>query len=151
MMGTRKNPQGKTRVCQSTVQGKTRVSSPGPGPSHSSLYIPSPPQGWAAWRASTEESAEDSSRTRRARRTRRTEVIDRRDNKAKDEMVKHLDVDYFQDSRPTGLIPHFWDTIDVLGGSLGLGLITLGVFLFYLLVHYVVQSSRAKREKKKQR
>jgi len=30
--------------------------------------------------------------------------------------IQHLDHDYELESKPTGLIPHFWDTIDALGG-----------------------------------
>lgn len=64
-------------------------------------------------------------------------------------MVKHLDFDYEIEEKPTGLIPHFWDTIEALGGFKGIFLITLGVLLFYGIVIYVVTTGRLKRQKKK--
>jgi len=64
-------------------------------------------------------------------------------------MVKHLENDYELDQKPTGFVPHFWDTIDSLGGPLGLVLMTLAFVIFYYVVDYMVTSSRKKRELKK--
>lgn len=61
-------------------------------------------------------------------------------------MVKHLDPDYFVSKRPTGLIAHFWDTIEALGGYKGLFLICVGVILFYFIVNYTIFKSRERRE-----
>jgi hypothetical protein len=66
-------------------------------------------------------------------------------------MVKHLESDYEMSHKPTGLVPHFWDTIDSLGGMTGLSLITIGFVLFYYFVDYMVVTSRKKREEKKKK
>lgn len=66
-------------------------------------------------------------------------------------MVRYLDQDYQQASKPTGLIPHFWDTIDSLGGILGLSLLFLGICAFYYIVMYTIVSGRQKREAAKKR
>jgi hypothetical protein len=63
--------------------------------------------------------------------------------------MKHLDPDYEVDRPPSGLIPHFWDTIDVLGGSRGMILLILGVIIFYFLIDYIVSQGRKKRMAKK--
>lgn len=66
-------------------------------------------------------------------------------------MVKHLEPDYFLSQRPTGYLAHFWETIESLGGYIGLGLITFGIILFYFLVNYIIYRSRQAREAKKKR
>jgi hypothetical protein len=53
--------------------------------------------------------------------------------------------------RPTGLIPHFWDTIDALGGTIGITLIAVGILAFFLIVDFVITTSRKKREAKKKK
>ncbi len=63
----------------------------------------------------------------------------------------HLDNDYELSSRPTGLVAHFWDTIDALGGATGITLIGIGILAFFLVVDYVITSSRLKREGKKRK
>jgi hypothetical protein len=65
-------------------------------------------------------------------------------------MVKfHLENDYELFERPMGIVPHFWDTIDVLGGWMGLTLISVGILAFFLVVDYVITTGRKKREAKK--
>lgn len=66
-------------------------------------------------------------------------------------MVKHLESDYEMTHKPTGFVPHFWETIDSLGGTAGLAAITLGFVLFYYFVDYMVVQSRKKREEKKKK
>ena len=67
-------------------------------------------------------------------------------------MVKyHLESDYEMFEKPTGFVPHFWDTIDSLGGPLGIALLSVGIILFFLIVDYVITSGRKKREAKKSR
>jgi hypothetical protein len=66
-------------------------------------------------------------------------------------MAKYLEHDYDLERKPTGFIPHFHDTIDALGGILGLFLILVGIVAFYWLVSFYIAYSRAKRESKKKR
>lgn len=63
--------------------------------------------------------------------------------------MKHLDPDYEVDRPPMGLVPHFWDTINVLGGWRGMVLISIGVIIFYFVVDYAVMQGRKKRMIKK--
>ena len=63
-------------------------------------------------------------------------------------MVKYLEADYDIEGPPQGLIPHFWSTIDALGGWKGFVGIFIGVTAFYVLVNYVIIRDRAKREAK---
>lgn len=63
-------------------------------------------------------------------------------------MVRHLEHDYVQETKPTGFIPHFHETIDSLGGSLGIAIICLAVIAFYFIVTYTITSARTKREAK---
>lgn len=63
--------------------------------------------------------------------------------------MKHLDPEYEVDRPPQGFVPHFWDTINVLGGARGMFLITLGIIIFYFTVEYVITQGRKKREAKK--
>jgi uncharacterized membrane protein len=62
--------------------------------------------------------------------------------------MRHLDHDYHVTHRPTGFIPHFWDTIDSVGGVYGLIAITIGIVGFYYGVLWYILYSRAKREAK---
>lgn len=62
--------------------------------------------------------------------------------------MKYLEADYDIESPPVGFIPHFWTTIEALGGWIGLVCIFGGVCAFYYLVNYVIQRDRAKREAK---
>ncbi len=65
-------------------------------------------------------------------------------------MVKHLlEHDYDISEKPSGFIPHFWDTIDALGGYLGIFLLSVGILLFFFIVDYTITSGRKKREGKK--
>jgi hypothetical protein len=64
-------------------------------------------------------------------------------------VMKHLEADYEVDRPPSGFIPHFWDTIDSLGGTVGLSLIVIGILLFYFIVDYTITTNRKKREQKK--
>lgn len=65
-------------------------------------------------------------------------------------MVKHLlEHDYDLAEKPTGFIPHFWDTIAALGGYTGLTLLSVGILLFFFIVDYSISNSRKKREAKK--
>jgi hypothetical protein len=66
-------------------------------------------------------------------------------------MPRYLDQDYDQAGKPTGLIPHFWETLEVLGGALGIFGIFLGIALFYTFVNWFITSGRKKREAKKKR
>ncbi len=52
-------------------------------------------------------------------------------------MVRHLDPTYEESEKPSGAVPHFFDTIDALGGWKG-GLLT--VFLVYFLLRLLVFS-----------
>jgi hypothetical protein len=63
--------------------------------------------------------------------------------------MKHLDPDYEVDRPPMGLVPHFWDTINVLGGWRGMVLISIGVIIFYFVVDYAVMQGRKNRMIKK--
>lgn len=63
----------------------------------------------------------------------------------------HLEHDYEMTTRPTGLIAHFWDTIDAIGGTTGIILISVGILGFFLIVDYVITSNRKKREMKKKK
>lgn len=66
-------------------------------------------------------------------------------------MAKYLEHDYDLEQKPTGFIPHFHDTIDALGGYLGLLLLLLGIIAFYWLVAFYIQYSRQKRDAKKKK
>jgi hypothetical protein len=59
---------------------------------------------------------------------------------------KHLTHDYELEEKPTGFIPHFWDTIDALGGWKGISLIAIGILIFQYIVAWAISSGRAKRE-----
>lgn len=61
-------------------------------------------------------------------------------------MVRHLESDYELENAPTGFIPHFFDTIDSIGGKKGLCIIAFCLFAFYQIVVYTVNASREKRE-----
>lgn len=65
-------------------------------------------------------------------------------------MVRHLERDYEMETKPSGLVPHFWDTIEVLGGWKGMCLLSFGIMSFYFIVVYFVTSGRKKREAKKE-
>lgn len=65
--------------------------------------------------------------------------------------MKYLDPDYEVDSPPTGLIPHFFDTINVLGGWKGLLGISFGVLLFFLVIDFSISYNRKRREQQKQK
>jgi hypothetical protein len=67
------------------------------------------------------------------------------------DMVKHLEPDYEVDRPISTYISHFWDTIDSLGGWIGLTCILIGVILFYFTIEYIITSSRIKREQKKKK
>lgn len=75
----------------------------------------------------------------------------RADSVLSSSMVKHLDPDYFVNQRPTGYVAHFWDTIDALGGPVGLTLLSVGILLFYFIVQYTIHRSRQRREAQKNR
>ena len=64
-------------------------------------------------------------------------------------MAKYLEHDYDIDRRPTGLIPHFHDTIAALGGLPGLFLLFAGVIAFYWGISFFIRYNRSKRDKKK--
>ncbi len=67
-------------------------------------------------------------------------------------MVRYnLDNDYEMATRPSGLMAHFWDTIEALGGTTGIVLISVGILGFFLIVDYVITTSRKKREAKKKK
>ncbi len=63
-------------------------------------------------------------------------------------MVKYLEADYDIEGPAQGLIPHFWTTIDAIGGWYGFIGIFIGCLGFYIIVNYVIQRDRAKREAK---
>ena len=60
--------------------------------------------------------------------------------------MRHLDHDYELARPATGFIPHFHDTIDALGGWVGVCCIGLAAVAFYFIVLYVIVTGRAKRE-----
>jgi hypothetical protein len=66
-------------------------------------------------------------------------------------MVKHLEPDYELDKPIITFVSHFWDTIDALGGPVGLSLIILAVFIFYIVVDYTIFISRQRRENKQKK
>lgn len=63
--------------------------------------------------------------------------------------MRHLDYDYVQDRKPTGLIIHLQDTIDALGGPIGLACIGLGIIVFYFVVLLFLTRGRKQRSVKK--
>lgn len=66
-------------------------------------------------------------------------------------MVKHLEHDYELTWRPTGLVPHFWDTIEALGGLVGIFGLATAVIIFYFGVLFYINYSRQRRESKKRK
>lgn len=66
-------------------------------------------------------------------------------------MAKYLEHDYDLEHKPTGFIPHFHDTIDSLGGYLGIFLLLVGIILFYCFVSFYIDYSRRQRENKKKK
>lgn len=66
-------------------------------------------------------------------------------------MAKYLESDYDLSNKPTGLIPHFHDTIEAIGGIFGIALIFFGILFFYWLVSFYIAYSRQRRENKKKR
>lgn len=66
-------------------------------------------------------------------------------------MVKHLESDYEVDRPIITLTSHFWDTVNSLGGPIGLALIFVGVLAFYFIVDYTIYISRQRREQKKKK
>jgi hypothetical protein len=66
-------------------------------------------------------------------------------------MVKYLEHDYELDRRPTGFIPHFFETLEAIGGVFGITLLFAGILAFYIGVTWFVNYSRAKRDAKKKR
>jgi len=65
--------------------------------------------------------------------------------------MKHLTHDYELSEKPQGFVPHFWDTIDSLGGPIGLVVLGLVVGAFHLFVVWFVERQRLQREAKKLR
>ena len=51
----------------------------------------------------------------------------------------------------THLSSHLYDTIDSIGGVYGIGILTIGIVLFYLYVEYTISNGRKKREDRKKR
>lgn len=68
-----------------------------------------------------------------------------------DSMRKHLDHEYEVHGKPTGLIPHFWETYYSIGGVYGIAFIALCIVTFYLTVDFYISYSRKQRENKKKR
>jgi hypothetical protein len=66
-------------------------------------------------------------------------------------MAKYLEHDYDLEHKPTGFIPHFHDTIDALGGYLGILLLLVGIIGFYWFVSFFIFYSRQRREAKKKK
>jgi len=66
-------------------------------------------------------------------------------------MPRYLDQDYDQEGRPTGLIPHFWDTLAAIGGVYGIIFIFVAIIAFFNLVEWYISYSRKKREAAKKR
>lgn len=65
--------------------------------------------------------------------------------------MKHLEEDYELDKPIVGIVSHFFDTIEALGGWTGIFFITISILGFYLFVVFTIQSGRKKREAKKKR
>jgi hypothetical protein len=63
--------------------------------------------------------------------------------------MKHLDHEYELEAPVPGLITHFHQTIENLGGWIGVGCISIVILLFYLYVIYTITSGRKKREAEK--
>lgn len=66
-------------------------------------------------------------------------------------MVRHLDPSYEESVKPSGVVPHFFDTIEALGGWKGLTLLFIGLVIFYLVVEYAIQRGRRRQNSKKRR
>jgi hypothetical protein len=66
-------------------------------------------------------------------------------------MGRHLEHDYEVEEAPSGMVHHFWDTIQVLGGWKGLALLCIAIVSFYAIVVYFVTAGRAKRSNPKKR
>ena len=65
--------------------------------------------------------------------------------------MRHLEHDYTVDRRETGFVPHFWDTIDAIGGYKGILFLGFGIFAFYFGVLFFITYQREKREAAKKR
>lgn len=66
-------------------------------------------------------------------------------------MPRHLDHDYEVDTKPTGFIPHLYDTLESIGGIYGILIICILIIAFYLTVDFYIAYNRTKKENKKKR
>lgn len=62
--------------------------------------------------------------------------------------MKHLDPNFEVLRPPRGLVAHFFDTINILGGPVGICLIFILICFFYFTLEYLV-NARKKMNKKK--